>query len=450
MLKRGLAWVGTLVAASTILYLALLLVFGTMSAVTARSSSDQAEAATAKPRSTLFTRGRRIFRFDTFGDEAFWGGQLRLHQAVAGASNGGLGPGLSPKAALALGLKVDAAAIPQKVAAAIKAGQVNLNDPKVTVDLLKLNAVVGVRGFFDANGTLTSIGITCAACHSTVDDSFAPGIGSRLDGWPNQDLDVGKIVALSPSLQPFTDLLGVEEATVKKVLTSWGPGKFDAQLILDGKGFQPNGRSAATRIPAAFGLAGVNLATYTGWGTVTYWNAFVSNLEMHGLGRFEDSRLDDRRRFPVAAKARLGHKRDEVDRISAKLGALHFYQLALTAPRPPKGSFDPAAAKRGEAIFNGDGATCVNCHTPPTYSEPGRNVHRPAEICTDPFQANRSPTGAYRTTPLRGLHAKSKRGFWHDGRFPSLRAVVNHYDRCFKLGLSARQKSDLVHFLKSR
>ncbi len=448
LLKRGLGWVGTLVAVGSILYLAVVIALGTLGTVSV--SSGSAEAASAKQRSTLFTPGRQIFRFDTFGDEAFWGGQLRLHQAVAGAKNGGVGPGLSPKAALALGLKVDATAIPKKVAAAIKSGNVNLDDPKVTIDLLKLNAVVGVRGFFDASGRLNSMGITCGACHSTVDDSFAPGIGRRLDGWPNQDLDVGKIVTLAPSLKPFTDLLRVDEATVKKVLLGWGPGKFDAELILDGKGFQPNGRSAATRIPAAFGLAGVNLATYTGWGTVTYWNAFVSNLEMHGLGRFEDSRLDDRQRFPVAARARLGHKRDPVDKISAKLGALHVYQLGLRAPRPPERSFDPAAARRGEAIFNGQGAQCANCHIPPTFSEPGWNLHSPSEICTDAFQASRSPTGGYRTTPLRGLFAKSKRGFWHDGRFPSLLAVVNHYDSCFKLGLSGRQKSDLVQFLKSR
>jgi hypothetical protein len=444
--KRALGLVATLVAAGAILYLAVVIVFGTMSAFSGR----EAEAAAAKQRNTLFTRGRQIFRFDTFGDETFWGGQLQLHQAVAGARNGGVGPGLSPKTALALGLKVDASAIPKKVASAIKAGKVNLNDPNVTLDLLKFNAVVGVRGFFDGGGRLSSMGITCSLCHSTVDDSVSPGIGRRLDGWPNQDLDVGKIVSLAPNLTPFTDLLRVDQQTVKKVLLAWGPGKFDAELILDGRGFQPNGRSAATRIPPAFGLAGVNLATYTGWGTLTYWNAFVSNLEMHGLGRFEDARLDERQRFPVAARARLGHKRDPVDKISAKLGALHVYQLGLTAPKPPKGSFDPAAAKRGEAIFKGQGAGCVNCHTVPTFSEPGWNLHRPSEICTDAFQANRSPTGGYRTTPLRGLFAKSKRGFWHDGRFPNLLAVVDHYNGCFKLGLTGRQKSDLVQFLKSR
>jgi len=226
----------------------------------------------------LLAQGKQVFRFDTFGDQAFWGDALQLNKAIEGSANGGVGPGVSPKTALAVGLKVDAGAIPAKLAAAIKAGKVDLNDPKTTLALLKLNAVVGVKGFFNTGGTLSSIGITCAFCHSTVDDSFAPGIGRRLDGWPNQDLNVGKIVSLAPSLKPFTDLLGVDAATVKRVLLSWGPGKFDAELAMDGKGFRPDGRSAATRIPPAFGLAGVNLATYTGWGTVTYWNAFVANL----------------------------------------------------------------------------------------------------------------------------------------------------------------------------
>jgi hypothetical protein len=397
----------------------------------------------------LLRQGKQVFRFDTFGDQAFWGDALGLHKAIEGSANGGVGPGVSPTTALAVGLKVDATAIPPKVAAAIKAGKVDLNDPKPTLTLLKLNAVVGVKGFFNKRGTLSSMGITCAFCHSTVDNSFAPGIGRRLDGWPNQDLNVGKIVSLAPSLKPFTDLLGVDDATVKQVLLSWGPGKFDAELSLDGKAFRPDGGSAASRIPPAFGLAGVNLATYTGWGTVTYWNAFVANLEMHGQGTFFDPRLDDATRFPVAAKARFGHVRNTPDLITSKLGALHAYQLSLAAPTPPKGSFDAAAAARGQKIFDGKGR-CSSCHVPPLYTEPGYNLHKPSETCSDPFLATRSPTGMYRTTPLRGMFAKSKRGFGADGAFPTLLAVMNHYNSCFKLGLTPQEKSDLIQFVKSR
>ena len=406
-----------------------------------------------------------MFRFDTFGDQAVWGGVLGLHKAIEGGRFGGVGRGLGPKQALALGLKVDAKAIPKKVAAAIKAGKVNLNDPAVTLTLLKLNAVVGVRGFFNRSGSLNSVGITCAVCHSTVDNSFAPGIGKRLDGWPNQDLNVGAIVASAPNLTPLEHALHADEATVKKVLLSWGPGMFDAELNLDGKAFQPNGKSAATRIPSAFGKDGQNLHTWEGgWGTVTYWNAFVANLEMHGLGNFYDPRLDDARKFPIAAAGRFGHTHPYVgegvlpvprartglpDKVTEALRALHFYQLALPVPRPPKRSFNHAAAARGERVFNGAGR-CASCHVGSLGTEPGYNAHRPAEICTDSFQANRGPDGTYVTAPLQALFTRSKRGFYHDGRFRTLLDVVNHYDSCFKLGLNARQESDLVQFLKSR
>jgi hypothetical protein len=441
-----------LVGAAFVLYLAAVVATGTYAAVSrtqAKPSGAAADARNARNDRALFATGRRIFRFDTFGDEAFWGGALQLHRAVAGGKNGGVGPGLSPKAALGVGLKVDATAIPRPTAAAIKAGKVDLDDPAVTLALLKLNAVVGVKGFFDRGGRLMSMGITCAFCHSTVDDSFAPGIGRRLDGWPNRDLDVGAIIGFAPNKKPITDLLGVDEATVDKVLASWGPGKFDAELFLDGKAFRPDGKSAATLIPPAFGLAGVNLHTYTGWGSVTYWNAFVANLEMHGKGSFSDARLNDRTKFPVAARAGFANVRNRPDRISPKLPALHFYQLAIPAPPPPRGSFNRAAARRGAAVFNGKGR-CIDCHVPPTYSEPGWNMHRPAEICTDSFQADRSPDGMYRTTPLRGLWSHTKGGFYHDGRFADLTAVVEHYDGCHKLGLTAREKADLVQFLRSR
>jgi hypothetical protein len=315
--------------------------------------------------------------------------------------------------------------------------------------LLDLNAVVGVTGFKDGNGGLKSIGIQCALCHSVVDNSFAPGIGHRLDGWPNRDLNVGAIVGLSPNLQPVADLLGVSTDTVRTVLASWGPGKFDAALFLDGKAFQPDGRSSASVIPAAFGLAGVNLNTSTGWGSTTYWNAFVANLEMHGKGNFFDSRLDDAAKFPIAARNRSGHVKNEIDLITPKLAGLHAYQLSLAAPRAREGAFDRAAARRGKVVFEGAGK-CAECHIAPLYSEPGWNMHTGAEIGIDDFQASRSPDGRYRTTPLRGLSAaRSKGGYYHDGRFATLPDVVRHYDQAFGLGLAAGQQADLVQFLQS-
>src|SRR5918912_1072214 len=330
-------------------------------------------------------QGRRIFRFDTFGDEAFWGDALHLQQAFEGAKFGGVGPGVSPRTAVSVGLKVDADALPASLIGRLKAGRVNLDDPATTLALLKLNAVVGVKGFFNAQGTsLRSIGITCAICHSIVDNSLAPGIGHRLDGWANRDLNVGAIVALSPDLSPMANLLGVSQDTVRAVLRSWGPGKFDAELILDGKAFNPQQVSngvvtgtnvpGATLIPPAFGLAGVNLHTWTGWGSVTHWNAFVANIEMHGKGTFYDPRLDDAKQFPIAARAGFGNVRNTPDLITKRLAALHFYQLAIPAPTPPKASFDSAAATRGRVVFNGK-ARCASCHVPPLYTEPGWNMH---------------------------------------------------------------------------
>jgi hypothetical protein len=399
----------------------------------------------------MVREGRQIFRFDTFGSEAFWGDTVRLHEAIAGSANGGVGPGVSPKQALSLGLKVDMNAVPGPVAAAIKAGKVDLDDPKNTLLLLRANAVVGVRGFFQGD-RLKSVGITCAVCHSTVDDKFLPGIGNRLDGYPNRDLDIGKIVAAGPNLTPFTDLLRVDKATVLKVLNSWGPGKYDAELNLDGKAFRPDGKPAATLNPPALGLLGVNNHTWTGaWGNVTYWNAYVGNLQMHGQGTFFDPRLDDPKKYPVAARAKLGHKRDLVDMITAKLPALHFYQLSIPSPKPPRGTFDGMIAKRGETLFNGR-AMCSNCHVPPIFTEPGWNLHKAEEIGIDDFQAMRSPDERYRTTPLRALWDTKKMhkgGFYHDGRFQTLRDVINHYDNHFKLNLSEAEKRDLEEYLKS-
>jgi hypothetical protein len=396
----------------------------------------------------MIREGREIFRFDTFGDEEFWGDELRLHEAIAGADNGGVGPGVSPAVALAVGLKVDVDALPKKLIKQLKKGEVDLDDPATTLSLLKLDSVVGVTGFFDSSDKLVSMGIQCALCHSTVDDSFAPGIGSRLDGWANRDLNVGAIVALAPDLSFFTDLLGADEATVRTVLNSWGPGKFDAELPLDGKAFRPDGTSAATLLPAAFGLAGVNLHTWNGWGSVTHWNAFVANLEMHGKGTFYDPRLDDAAKFPLAAANGFGNVRSDEDLITSKLAALHFYQLAIPAPEAPRGSFDRKAAKQGEKLFSGK-ADCARCHVPPLFTEPGWNMHTADEIGIDDFQAMRSPDERYRTAPLKGLWSHQKGGFYHDGRFPTLLDVVDHYDGHFGLGLTAAEKSEIVEYLKS-
>jgi hypothetical protein len=395
----------------------------------------------------MIVQGRQTFRFDTFGDEAFWGGALRLHEAIEGAAFGGVGPGVSPRTALSLGLKVDAEALPQELIDQIQAGQINLDDPAVTLALLRLDAVVGVRGFFN-DGSLRSMGITCAICHSTVNNSIAPGIGERLDGWANRDLNVGAIVAAAPSLAPFASLLGTDEATVRTVLLSWGPGKFDAELILDGKAFRPDGKSGATLLPPAFGLAGVNLHTWTGWGSVTHWNAFVANLEMHGSGTFFDPRLNNAAQFPIAAAAGFGNVRNQPDLITGKLPALHFYQLAIPAPKPPTNSFNAAAAARGATLFSG-AAHCATCHVPPIFTEPGWNMHTPAEIGIDSFQAERAPDRRYRTSPLKGLWTHQKGGFYHDGRFATLLDVINHYNTLFGLGLTESDKSDLAEYLKS-
>lgn len=396
----------------------------------------------------MVEQGQRIFRFDTFGDEAFWGDTLKLHQAIEGAKLGGVGPGVSPAIALAVGLKVDAKALPDSLIAALKEGKVNLNDPATTLSLLKLNSVVGVTGFFNEQGTLRSIGIQCAFCHSTVDNSLAPGIGHRLDGWPNRDLNVGAIVSLAPNLSPFTELLGVDANTVRTVLATWGPGCFDAELSKDGKALRPGGKRACTLIPPAFGLAGVNLHTWTGFGSVPYWNAYVGVTEMNGSGTFFDARLSDPTQYPLAAKDGSWNTRGVPDLVTSKLAALHFYQLAIPAPKPPTGSFDAAAAERGKDIFNGRGK-CSTCHVPPLFTEPGNNLHAPNEIGVDSFQADRSPTHMYRTPPLKGLWAHTRGGFFHDGRFATLNEVAQHYNSFFGLGLSDQQVHDLVEYLKS-
>ena len=427
----------------------------------------------------LIVQGRDTFRNDTFGDEAFWGDALQLHKAIEGSKFGGTGSGLSPSAALALGLKVDADALPQSTVEQVKNGHVDLNDPATTLALLKANAVIGLTGFFNSDGSLKSIGIQCALCHSTVDKSFstsaipAGNIGKRLDGWPNRDLNVGAIVMLAPNLQPVADALStttntVTVATVKQVLSAWGPGKFDAELFLDGQGFNPNqatnGKvtgtpttSAAVLIPPAYGLAGFDLHTWTGWGSVTYWNAFVANIEMHGVGRFFDPRLNDSTRFPLAVKNKLFDiKRDaDDDRITKKLAALHVYQLSIPAPTPDVNPLENPSIKRGDDLFSGK-AKCNNCHAEPLWTEPGWNMHTAAEVCIDDFQAHRAPDDRYRTSPLAGIAFRTNPTtgvgpFYHDGRFKTLLDVINHYNdsSCMNLQLTDDEKKDLINYLLS-
>jgi hypothetical protein len=411
----------------------------------APSANDQTISNYAQQ---MLIQGKEIFRYDTFGDEAFWGDALHLHQAIAGEKQGGVGTGVSPKTALAVGLKVDVDALPASLVDQLKAGKVNLDDPATTLALLKLNSVVGVTGHFNSQGKLVSMGIQCAFCHSTVDDALVPGIGHRLDGWGARDLNVGAIISLAPNLQPFIDELGVDETTVKKVLASWGPGCFDAELDKDAKGLRPDGKRACTLIPPAYGLAGVNLHTWTGFGSVTYWNAYVGVTEMHGSGTFYDARLNDKSAYPVAARIGSYNSRGKPDQLSSKLVALHFYQLAIPAPKPPAGSYDQAAASRGKVVFEEKGK-CATCHVPPLYTEPGNNLHAPSEVGVDSFQADRSPTHMYRTAPLAGLWSRQSRGFYHDGRFQTLDEVIQHYDQHLNLGLSPQERKDLVEFVKS-
>lgn len=417
----------------------------------AQSQKTQAtgfDEVISKHAQQMMENGRQIFRYDTFGSEAFWGDALQLHKAIAGEKNGGVGGGISPKTALSVGLKVDVDALPESLKQQLEDGKVNLDDPATTLALLKLNAVVGVTGFFDKSGNLHSMGIQCSFCHSTVDDSFVSGIGKRLDGWANRDLNVGAIISLAPNPKPFTDLLGVDGDTLKKVFASWGPGCFDAELDKDGIALRPDGKRACTLIPPALGLAGINLHTWTGFGSVSYWNAYVASTEMNGSGTFFDARLSNPEQYPVAAKSGTWNSRGKPDRVTSKLAALHFYQLAIPAPIPPAGSFDKTRAAEGKTIFDGK-AKCATCHVPPLFTEPGNNLHAPSDVGVDSFQADRSPTHMYRTAPLAGLWSHAKGGFYHDGRYATLQDVVEHYNGLHHLGLSESEKAALEEYLKS-
>jgi hypothetical protein len=293
---------------------------------------------------------------------------------------------------------------------------------------------------------LQSLGITCASCHSTVDNSFATGIGKRLDGWPNRDLNVGAIISLTDNAQPIADLLHVDEATLRSVLAAWGPGKYNAVLNMDGKALRPDGKVAANLIPAAFGLKGIELTTYTGWGDISYWNAFVANLQMHGKGNFSDPRLNNPEKYPIAVENGYYHVTNTPDLITSKLPALREYQHSLNAPKPPRGSFDTALAGKGKALFLTK-AKCASCHKLPLLAD--NVLHTAAELGIDDFEAMRSPTEKYRTTPLGGLFARAKGGFYHDGRFATLRDVIIHYDEHMQLNLTPQEVGYLEQYLKS-
>jgi len=370
------------------------------------------------PDPALAAQGKDVFRFSTFGDETFWTDTLRMHEVIESA--------VDPTTALTVGLKVDTDSLPPAVVSGIQDGTISLTDPATTVVLLKLNAVVGIKGTVQTvNGTdtLVQVGVTCALCHSTVDDSFSDGIGKRLDGWPNHDLDVGAIIALSPALS----------AAQKAVYNSWGPGKYDPRYNFDGQ----NGPQV---IPPAYGLFGINSITVTGDGTdVEYWNRYVGVTQMHGHGSFAEPRTGVSVQNPP-------------DIISEQLPALAAYQLSLSAPPPPTGSFDPAAAARGREVFNGAGQ-CATCHSGPLLTDANERLHPPSDVVSEPepngapSYASRSATGMYRTAPLHGLWQHPP--YFHNGIAPTLEAVVELYDARKTLGLSAQQKADLVQYLKS-
>ena len=364
----------------------------------------------------LAAQGQQIFRFDTFGDEAFWTDRLRMHEVIGSA--------VSPTAALLVGLKVDAEALPAAVVEGIRNGTVDLASPETTVVLLKFDAVVGLKGTVQTvNGrdTLTRVGTTCALCHSTVDNSFAPGIGKRLDGWPNRDLNPGAIIALSPALDVVT----------RAVYASWGKGKYDPRFNIDGK-------SKPVVIPPAYGLQDIHRITFTGDGEdIAYWNRYVAVTQMGGLGTFVEPRLN------------LSITNGTVDLVSSKLPALQAYQLTLQPPAPPAGSFDAAAAARGKLVFEGAGK-CATCHTGTSFTDANATLHPPADSMAEPESpsyASRSATKQYRTSPLRGVWQHPP--YFHDGSAATADQVVQTYNTRRSLGLTAQEIADVAQYLKS-
>ena len=365
--------------------------------------------------------GKQIFRFDTFGDETQWSDALRMHEVIGAA--------VDPTTALSVGLKVDAEALPPAVVQGIQDGSISLTSPDTTVALIGLNAVVGIKGTVEnihGKDTLTRVGITCALCHSTVDDSFAPGIGKRLDGWPNRDLNPGAIIALSPALT----------AAQKAVYNSWGAGLYDPRYNIDGL----NGPQV---ISPAYGLRGIHRIIATGDGDdLAYWNRYVGVTQMGGHGNFTDLR--------VGSGVNITHGND--DQISAKLPALQEYQLSIAAPPPPAGSFDPVKATRGKALFDG-AAGCVACHSGPEFTDANLRLHAPSEVVSEPeakgvpSYASRTATKMYRTAPLKGIWQHPP--YFHNGSAATLIDVVNTYNARKQLGLSPTDVEDLEQYLKS-
>ncbi|MFJ4291191.1 hypothetical protein ACIP1U_15600 [Cupriavidus sp. NPDC089707] len=380
------------------------------------SAGDGEAASAAASQAALIAQGKQIFRFETFGDEAQWTDSLKMHEVIASA--------VDPMTALSVGLKVDAEALPEAVAAGIRNGTVDLTSPATTVTLLKLNAVVGIKGTVETvNGVdkLTRVGITCALCHSTVDNSFAPGIGKRLDGWANRDLNPGAIIALSPAI----------DAAMKKVFNAWGAGKFDPRHNIDGI-------SKPVVIPPAYGLAGIHRITFTGDGEdIAYWNRYVAVAEMGGLGSVSEPRLN------------LSITHGTEDLVTSKLPALQAYQLSLSAPPAPAGSFDGTAALRGKLVFEGAGK-CVNCHSGGAFTDANSRLHPPSDSMAEPetpSYASRSATKQYRTTPLKGVWQHAP--YFHDGSAATLTNVVETYNTRMALGLNSQEITDLAEYLKS-
>jgi cytochrome c5 len=388
------------------LVLVTAIVLGGCDSATTASATTAVVAATPAPDAAAAAQiedGRQAFRFDTFGDEQVWTNKLRLHEVVEKS--------VDPTTALKVGLKVDAEVLPAGILATV-----DLKSPATTVALLKMNAIVGIQATVDQNGHIASLGVTCALCHSTVDNSVMPGIGRRLDGWPNRELNVGAIIALSPALP----------ADKKAVYNSWGPGKYDPRYNLDGK-------STPLVVPPAYGLSSIKNETYTAEGPISYWNAYVAVTQMGGRGNFSDPRLG----------INVSHSPDVV---TPKLAALRAYQHSLIAPPPPVGSFDTAAAARGGLLF---GRVCATCHTGGSGTDNNNGaLHAASETGVDGAYAARTAGKAYRTTPLRALWQHPP--YFHDGSAATLADVVAHYNRVRSLSLGPDQQRDLVEYLKSK